>query len=139
MPFQALGEQVGQPGQRGVHLDAAPRASAAAWVRPRIEQVQRRGHVRGFHSGERVAVQRQAHAIDERAAEARPRRQHQHSGVAPPADALRLCDAAHVPVIADDERHCPASALGQRGAVGSSSTLNPVKLSGRFGDLSRTP
>ena len=34
-----------------------------------------------------------------------------------PADALRLGDAAHVAVVADDERHGAAGALGERGAV----------------------
>ena len=43
--------------------------------------------------------------VDEGAAEARPGRQHQHGRPARAAHALRLGDAAHVAVVADDERN----------------------------------
>ena len=44
-------------------------------------------------------------AIDERAPEPRAWREHQHARRPVPAHALRLSDAAHVAVVADDQRH----------------------------------
>ena len=80
--------------------------------------MQRRRHVRRLHAGERVALERQAVLVDERAAEARAGREHHHrrrSGAA--AHALRLGDAAHVAVVADDQRDWPTGARRQRIAV----------------------
>ena len=110
--------QVGQSGQRRVDLDAAPRPAAAARVRPGVEQVQRRRHVRRLHPREGVAVERQPLAVDERAAQAGAGREHQHGRARVAAHALRLGDAAHVAVVADDERHGTAGALGERARVG---------------------
>ena len=110
---QPLGEQMGQARDRRVDLDASPRPAAAAGIRLGVEQVQRRGHVRGFHARERVAVERQAARVDERAAEARSRRQHEHRARPLPRTRCASADAAHVAVVADDERHGAARPLGQ--------------------------
>ena len=108
----ALGDQVGKSGQRRVDLDAAPGPAAAARVWPRVEQVQRRRHVCRFHSGEGVAVERQPLRVDEGAAEPRAGRQHQDRRGRMAAHALRLGHAAHVAVVADDQRNRTPGALG---------------------------
>src|SRR5262249_24555334 len=114
---ELLLEQVGEPGEGRVDLDAAPGATAAAAVRPGVQLVQRRRQVTGLHPGQGVAVERQPAVVDERAAEPGAGGEHQHGARAGAADLLRLAHAAHVAVVADDQRYGPAGTLGQRTRV----------------------
>ena len=77
--------------------------------------MERRGHVRGFHGGERLAGERQAVLANERAAEAGAGHEHQDGNFFSPRAMPRLGHAAAMAVVAHRQRHrrdrlSPASA-----------------------------
>ena len=71
-------QQSRQSGNRRVGFDAALVAATTAreWLAGDTEQMQWRGHVRGLHSGQRVAFERQSIRSDKRRAETGTRHEH---------------------------------------------------------------
>ncbi len=117
--LQFFRQQIRQARDGGVRLHAAPVAPAAAGERLAgdAEQVQRRGHVAGFHAVERVAVERESVRAHERRAQAGARHEHGHRGAGLAARELRLGHAAVIAVVAHDERQRAARLGSQRRAV----------------------
>jgi len=79
--------------------------------------VQRHGHVAGFHSGERVALERKPVRAHERAAQTGAGHEHQHGSLGLPPREPRLGHAAVIAVVAHDQRDGASDLSGQRRAV----------------------
>src|SRR5271156_6676976 len=92
-----------QAGNGRVGFVTAPIPSAAAGKWFYAEQMQGRGGVAGFLSGQRVAVKRKTVRTDERAAEAGAGHEHHHGNFFVAAREPRLGHAAIIAVVADDE------------------------------------
>ena len=79
--------------------------------------MQGRGGVAGFHSGQRVAVERKTVRTNERTAEAGAGHEHHHRNFFVAAREPRLGHAAIIAVVANDEWNSATGLFGQCGTV----------------------